>query len=1127
MKKNNRLLPDWKDSGGLQQVSRMMKCVLFFMLTLVCGVEGKVYSQQYTLDLHLKQTSLEEVFNRIEAQTGLKFLYNTLLIDSKGKVDVEARQEDIRKVLAELLNPLGLTYILNSNHIVVKQADAAAPQEKTVIKGKVTDSKGSPLPGVTVRIKGTNIGVVSDNDGHYELTLPAGTDPTLIFSFVGMLSQEAKYTGQRELNITLHENISEMEEVVVTGIFTKAKESYTGAVTTITEKELKAAGNHNLLSSIRNLDPSFNIIENLEYGSDPNRLPDVTMRGRTSMDVNVRDLQEDANTQSSANMPLFILDGFEISLQRMMDMDQELVESITLLKDASATALYGSRGANGIVVITSKRPEPGKLRVSYRGTVNIEAPDFSSYNLMNASEKLEYERLANLYHSSYNDTQLKLEQLYNQRKIDVERGVDTYWLKYPVRTGVGSRHSLRIDGGADHFNYAVTLSYNNIAGVMKQSARNTLSGNLFFQYEYKNLKFQNDFTVSYNKNNNSPYGSFSEYATLSPLYTPYNDDGSLKKMLSEETVTTNNPQITGNPLYNATLPSRNDGRYTNLQNNFAMEWNILPELFMRARLGLTKQDDRSDVYLSRDHTSFETDYYTGDNYKLRGSYVYSTAYYFAYEGDITLNYNQTFKDKHQLYAGFSFNFADDKTENYGFTAQGFSALNKDNIGMASTYAVESKPSSSEDHSRRFGSILNLNYTYNHRYFVDFSGKLEGSSKFGSNDRIAPFWSAGIGWNIHNEKFWGNPEWLTQAKIRSSVGYTGNVTFSPYQAQTTYQYSSDNIYLNGVGADIIALGNEDLKWQRKFTVNLGCDLDFWEGRFSLTGEYFREYTKDVLMDISLPPSLGFIDYKENFGEMENKGWSLNLRTQMLRDTERELYWSLAFGTSDSKNKIKKITDKLGAMNDENNKNETKKPVPLYEEGESLDALKAVPSLGIDPETGKEVFVKKDGSLTTIWDYNDKVVCGTTDPKFRGTLNSFLTFKGISLNMSFNFQWGGQTYNQTLASRVEGVNPNSNCDRRVLYDRWKKPGDRTFFKNIALEENVSNLTTRFVQDYNYFQIGSISLGYEMRRELCRKIGLTGLRFNFNMGDIARFSSVKEERGLSYPFARQFTFSLSASL
>ena len=446
MKKNNRLLPDWKDSGGLQQVSRMMKCVLFFMLTLVCGVQGKVYSQQYTLDLHLKQTSLEEVFNRIEAQTGLKFLYNTLLIDSKGKVDVEARQEDIRKVLAELLNPLGLTYILNSNHIVVKQADAAAPQEKTVIKGKVTDSKGSPLPGVTVRIKGTNIGVVSDNDGHYELTLPAGTDPTLIFSFVGMLSQEAKYTGQRELNITLHENISEMEEVVVTGIFTKAKESYTGAVTTITSKDLQRVGNRNILSSIRNIDPSFNIIEDINIGSDPNRMPNITVRGNSSLNVNVRDLQSDSRSQSTANLPLFIMDGFEISLERMNDLDENQVENITLLKDASATAMYGTRGANGVVVITTKKPEAGKLQITYKGSLNIEAPDLTSYDLMDAREKLAYEKAAGLYEYVRADNEQDLIELYNARLKEVERGVNTYWLKYPVRTGVGHRHSLRLEG---------------------------------------------------------------------------------------------------------------------------------------------------------------------------------------------------------------------------------------------------------------------------------------------------------------------------------------------------------------------------------------------------------------------------------------------------------------------------------------------------------------------------------------------------------------------------------------------------------------------------------------------------------------------------------------------------------
>lgn len=360
-----------------------------------------------------------------------------------------------------------------------------------------------------------------------------------------------------------------------------------------------------------------------------------------------------------------------------------------------------------------------------------------------------------------------------------------------------------------------------------------------------------------------------------------------------------------------------------------------------------------------------------------------------------------------------------------------------------------------------------------------------------------------------------------------MGYTGNVEFSPYQSQTMYIYDKDNIYMHGVGADIKALGNDNLKWQRKFSFNVGADLDFCEGRFSMSAELFREKTKDLLLDMSIPPSLGFATYTENIGEMKNQGWELSLRTQILRNAKRDLYWSLSFGTSNSKNKITKISNALGKKNEENNQEETKKPVPLYEEGESTEALKAVPSLGIDPETGKEVFLKKDGTYTTVWDYRDKVVCGSTMPDFRGSVNSFLSFKGISLNFSLSFEYGAKTYNSTLAERVEGVDPNNNADRRVLKDRWKQPGDKTFFKNIALKEDVSNLTTRFVQDYNHLSIGSVSLGYDLKKNICKKIGLNGLRFSFNMSDIGRFSTVKEERGLSYPFSRQFTFSLSAQL
>jgi TonB-dependent SusC/RagA subfamily outer membrane receptor len=467
------------------------------------------------------------------------------------------------------------------------------------------------------------------------------------------------------------------------------------------------------------------------------------------MDYNVRDLQEESSVRSTTNIPLFILDGFEVSLQRVMDMDNEQVQSITLLKDASATALYGARGANGIVVITSRRPGPGQLRVSYRGTLSIEAPDFTSYNLMNAREKLVYEEAAGLYipRAGHDNTFAQgLKEEYARRLVEVERGVDTYWLKYPVRTTAGNRHSLRIDGGAESFLYAAGLSYNNIAGVMKKSSRNTLSGNLFFQYEYKNVKFQNDITIAYNKSYNSPYGSFSEYTLANPIYAPYDDKGRLVKMLSDKFAapTYDEPALTANPLYNASLPTRDDAQYTSIQNNFAVEWHISPDLFIRGRFGFTKQDDRSDRYLSRDHTSFETDYYSGENYRLRGSYTYGTGNSFAYETDLTLNYNKTIGDVHQIYAGLNMGMAESMAETFSVIALGFSATNKDNIGLAAGYPENGKPTTTEQHSRRLSATLNVNYIYDNRYFADLSGKLEGSSKVGVNNRTAPFWSAGLG-----------------------------------------------------------------------------------------------------------------------------------------------------------------------------------------------------------------------------------------------------------------------------------------------------------------------------------------------------------------------------------------------
>lgn len=1130
MKKNNRLLPDWKDSGGLQQVSRMTKCVLFFMLTLVCGVQGKVYSQQYTLDLHLKQTSLEEVFSRIEAQTGLKFLYNTLLIDSKGKVDVEARREDIRKVLDELLNPLGLTYILNSNHVVVKKADPPAPQEKTVIKGKVTDSKGNPLPGVTVRIKGTNIGVVSDNDGHYELTLPAGTDPTLVFSFVGMLSQETKYTGQRELNIILHENISEMEEVVVTGIFTKAKESYTGAVTSITSKDLQRVGNRNILSSIRNIDPSFNIIEDINMGSDPNRMPNITVRGNSSLNVNVRDLQSDSRSQSTANLPLFIMDGFEISLERMNDLDENQVESITLLKDASATAMYGTRGANGVVVITTRKPEAGKLQITYKGSLNIEAPDLTSYDLMDAREKLAYEKAAGLYEYDRADNEQDLIELYQTRLKEVERGVNTYWLKYPVRTGVGHRHSLRLEGGREEFRYAAGLSYNNVAGAMKGSERNTFNGNMFLSYKLKNVTFQNDLQVSFNKSKNSPYGTFSDFAKVNSYWKPYDDQGNLLKKLEDQVEymglyghvgTGKHINNVYNPLYNALLPSLDETKYTQIQNNFAIEWFILPELFVRGRVGITSQTNRKDKYISSKHTMF--DEYTGDDIGRKGTYTYGSGEAFNYEAEFTLNYSQAFAEKHQVYAGLSYNFAEDKNEFYEIKAEGISNINMDFLGLATLYEKNGHPYGTEGIARRMGGILNANYTYDRRYFIDFSGKFDGASKFGSENRFAPFWSVGAGWNIHNEAFMGNGKVLNTARLRVSYGTSGSQAFDAYQAMTTFKAYGNDVYNHWYGVYLMALGNDELGWQTTRQLNVGMELELFQGRIRLNADVYNKVTDDLLSDITLPSSAGFDTYKANVGQLVNRGVELNLNAYLIRNTERELFWSIGGTLARNKNEIKKISNSLQFLNETLLNEDSSNPSFLYEEGQSINTIFVVPSLGIDPSNGKEIFLKRDGTRTYVWDAKDKVPFGVEEPKIWGNLNTMLRWKGLSFNAIFSYRYGGQMYNYTLADKVENIIPYENADSRAYYDRWKTPGEHALYKSVR-DFSETKASSRFVMDENTLECRSLSLGYEWQAEwLKRNLSISYLSLTGFMEDVFRISTIKQERGLSYPFARKFSLSL----
>ena len=374
---------------NLRQQVLIFRNFLMIGTFVCCALSVDASAQQKTtVTVNLKNVSLNEVISELKRQTDYDFFYNTELAKSKKNVNVMAKDKQVTEVLDEILPPLNMEYAIQGDMVTIRAGEQKQVQttESKKLSGTVIDAEGNALPGVTILVKGTTLGTATDMDGKYNLTLPlTGQDLILVFSFIGMDSKEVTYTGQQTINVTLVASATEIDEVVITGIYTRKKESFTGSSQTYRDEELKMVGNANVLQSLKTLDPSFAIIENNEFGSDPNHLPDIEIRGKTSV-VGLTDEYE-----TDPNQPLFILDGFETTLQTISDLSMDRVQSITVLKDAAATAIYGSKAANGVVVVETKLPKAGALRLNYNANVQLSFADLTDYNLMNSYEKLTFE----------------------------------------------------------------------------------------------------------------------------------------------------------------------------------------------------------------------------------------------------------------------------------------------------------------------------------------------------------------------------------------------------------------------------------------------------------------------------------------------------------------------------------------------------------------------------------------------------------------------------------------------------------------------------------------------------------------------------------------------------------------
>lgn len=1108
-------------------VSSRRNKILFLILICLFSASHEVAAQSITFKG--RNVQFTSVLDEIRRQTGYSVYSTKDILRDVKPVTIDVKSINLDDFLKRLTADQPIGYRIQNRNVSFYKKESAVPvistieavsSQKTISGQVVHHATGEAIEGVSVAIKDQPQTTSTLENGFFSIRDVDISGPVVLtFTYIGMKPAEVLWSGEALLHVMMENNIETIKEAVVTGIYQRQKESFTGSSATYTAQELKMVGNQNVLQSLKTLDPSFQIIENNIFGSDPNRLPDIEVNGKSS----VIGLTEEYG--SNPNQPLFILDGFEASLSVISDFSMDRIETITVLKDAAATAIYGSKAANGVIVVETKRPAPGELKIHYNLNGSVSFPDLSDYNLMNSREKLEFERLAGYYgsfdHSSggsggNSDGEL----LYYDRLKDLGRGVDTYWLSEPVRTAIVHRHNLTAEGGDKNLRYLLSLSHGNTQGVMNGSNRQATNGNAKLVYRKGTLSFSNSLSIDYVVADREPV-AFSQFSRANPYRRKYNEAGGIDKVWESFRMAGGDGEyINFNPLFDYENKNSNQTVSNGFTNNFELLWDVFQGLNLRYRLGLIKENIHQEVFRS----PFNTEFINTDLIK-QGSYEETNGTGLNYDTDLSLTYIRMFQEKHMLniVGGARLDQKSALTSIYG--TSGFVDEEFTNPAFSYGYPEGANAQYLESKRRSASFYLSTGYTWDNRFLFDGTLRSDGSSVYGSDRKFTTIWSTGMGWNLHNEHYlpmsgWA---WLNVLKIRASIGNPGNQNFDDYISTRIYRYNQEN--RNPFGASVVlgSFGNPNLQWQKTLNKNVGLEFQAFNRRVRLEGDYIHKTTDPLLVYIGTPSSTGSLSMPQNMGKQITKGFTMTSNVVLMQ--RDQLNWRINLSASH----LKSTYSNLGnALDNYNNDNKSRSLIRYYD-GASPSDLWAVRSLGIDPVTGREVFLNSNDEQTFAHNYNDEQVVGNAEPKLTGVVGTTFSYHGFSAAVNLRYRYGGQIFMQTLYNKVENINTVNllwNHDKRAYYDRWQQPGDIAQFKSIAASmRGETPISSRFVQDNNQLIGESFTLGYETsNKPWLKKAGVASLMARAYMNDIFHISTVKNERGLDYPFARSVSFSLS---
>lgn len=1090
-----RLLPGRK-------IRLIMKLTYILLLACFCQVHASTYAQKVTL--HEKNASLEKLIKNIERQSGYVFFLDYALLDPAKKVSVDIREGTLQEAIDLCFRPFALTYTIVGRTIVVKQKAQEAADPAIEVRGKVTDAEGKPLPGVSISVPGTQKGTVTNDNGEFVISvLPTAT---LHFSMLGYKASDVAVNGQKSLTVVLALQNTSVNELVVVGYGTQRRGDVTGAISSVDTKTLEGTPVRSVDQALQGRVAGVTFVQN---SGMPGAGSSIRVRG--------------GNSINGSNEPLYVIDGVPVfadqgsdgtSLNPLNSISPTDIASIEILKDASATAIYGSRGGNGVVLITTHRGRRGDSHVtfdSYYGTQQI----LKKYSLLNASQ---FEQLANEASLAENGP-----ELYDLSKTPAT----TDWQDAIFRTAPIQSYSLSFSGGDPKTRFLVTANYFDQQGIARGSdlKRYSLRANLDKEIrEY--IKLGSSLTVSNVRTNRVNSGSLFTMATTAPNLPIYQPDGSYTELNNQ-----------GAPFDNPVALIENyknfNDVYRTLGNVYA-SIDIIKGLTFKTLWGADVNFARNDIYLPQS-------VYSGS--QLGGNANVFTSQTFTWLNENTLNYTMDL-DAHQLNLLGGFTQQSSSYQSLGAEAQGF--LN-DNLGTnALGNAASVQPSSSSIARWALLSFLGrANYSFKNKYLLTLTGRYDGSSRFGKNNRFGFFPSVAVGWKLDQEPFIRDLRVFSNLKLRVSHGITGNQdgigNYPSLDLMGKANYSIGGV--NVIGLMPSQVGNPDLRWESTAQSDIGLELGFFNNRLTFITDVYYKKTSDLLLYVKIPTTSGFSTSLQNRGQVENKGIELTINATPLEDKVR---WETGFNISFNRNKVLDLAgaDRLFAGQGPNQST-------IVQVGQPLGTFFGFASEGIfntkeeidasAQKTAKPGDIRfKDMNGDKKINDDDRVLLGNAQPKFSFGFSNTFSLKGFDLMVLLQGVYGNKLYNVNT-STLENLTGLQNQSTTTL-NRWTPDNTNTNIPRATTVKPTARSWDRLVEDGSYLRGKTVQLGYNLPQATLQRMKLSTLKVYVNVQnlftitdysgldpEVSRYGSDNVSPGFdsgAYPNARTISFGINAS-